>query len=400
MPLKRLLALATLCAIAGFGCSTKNPAGTDPGTSGNMSSQFGGYTTTAEAPQFGDAGMTDMSASEAPVNDPTSSSPVVEGWQALPGAGVYHMRFVWGRLTYDSTATTVTVWDGSLQSSRGALIARRRIRFEDGDSLKTRVSRNLIEWVSKTRPHNDGLAADLILPPVRPVVDTQIVVDSLNDTTFVYDTLPPVPATVTFATAPFTITLDEHQLALLDTVIDLGDGLSVSISSIRHNPQACPRGILAGQFAVNDSGQKVFRGFWLDPRGHAAGAFRGFLGVDSLGHNTFFGKWIDSVGNFEGLLRGRYEIHRLHPEDSTADTLHPVFVGRFEGGIFDNQGMPIGQLKGHFIGSTALQSGFLEGRWKLNCPSDHDDIDSNEDGSHQGGDGGGNGGGNGDGGPH
>lgn len=370
MHLKRLSAAFAIMVLIAAGCS-KNPATSENSSTTDLTAAFGGYTTQSESPSFADDGLSDMAASEAVANDPLQSNSEVNGWHQLPGAGVYHIRFVWGRLTFDSTATVVTTWDGSLESNRGALVARRILRFEDGDYLKPRTDRRLVEWVSKTRPHHDGLAVDLVVPPARPTIDTAYVVDSTGtDTSIVIDTLLPEPVKVTFATAPFTIELNERQLTYLDTVIDLGDGLSVSINSVRHLAQRCPRGMLAGQFGVNDSGVYVFRGMWLDPRGLATGTFRGHLGVDSLGHPMFFGKWIDASGNFEGLLRGRYQIKH------EGDSLHPKFFGRFGGTIFDAQGMPIGELKGRFCGSREMQTGYLGGRWKIKCPSDSVDDDS------------------------
>ncbi len=373
MHLKKLSAALAISMLIVAGCS-KTPTTSDTSNdNADLAAQFGGYTAAPESPQFADDGLTEMAASEASANDPMQSNGEINGWHQLPGAGVYHLRFVWGHLTFDSTVATPTVWDGSLSTNRGALVAKRILRFEDGDFVKPRVDRRVIEWVSKTRPHHDGLAIDLVVPPVRPTIDTTYVIDSTGtDTSMVIDTVRPEPVRVRFETAPFTIELSERQLAQLDTVIDLGDGLSVSINSVRHLAQRCPRGILAGQFGLNDSGLYVLRGMWLDPRGFAAGSFRGHLGEDSLGNKTFFGKWIDVSGNFEGLLRGRYEIR------NEGDSAHPRFAGRFEGGIFNGQGLPIGELKGHFCGSTELQTGFLEGRWKIKCPSDSANTGSDD----------------------
>lgn len=365
MHFKNLTAALAMTLLIASGCS-KNPASTETVSNPeSLSAEFGGYTAAPEAVQFGDDGLTVLAADEVAAIDPMQANSEINSWQQLPGAGVYHLRFVWGHLSLDSTESVPTNWDGSLSTTRGALVGRRVIRFERGDYVKPRVNRQLIEWVSQTLPHNDGLAIDLIVPPVRPVIDTQIVIDSIGtDTTFDIDTIPPPPAVVTFATTPFSIELTERQLAQLDTIIDLGNGLSVAINSVRHLARHCPRGILAGQFGVTDSGRQVFRGIWLDPRGLAAGFFRGHFGLDSLGNNTFYGKWIDVSGNFKGLLRGRYEIRR------EGDSLHPRFFGKFAGGIFDAQGMPIGELGGRFRGSRELQGGFFEGRWKIHCPSD------------------------------
>ncbi|RME23838.1 MAG: hypothetical protein D6800_09350, partial [Candidatus Zixiibacteriota bacterium] len=169
--------LATTIAVLGLlllavGCSNQ---AVDPSASDglNLTDEFGGYTTVAEKPAFGDTQLADEENDEQEINDPILGSPAVDSVIADPEAGAFHLRAVWGRLELDTTVTQQTDWSGSLTISRGAEVVRRLIRFENGqDYLLPRTSRDLIEWVSVTTVHNDGIAVDLYVPPPRPILDT------------------------------------------------------------------------------------------------------------------------------------------------------------------------------------------------------------------------------------
>ena len=87
-----------------------------------------------------------------------------------------------------------------------------------------RTDRTLIEWVSQTTVHNDGLAVDIFVPRPAPTLDTTEVplVDTLGDSTWtiVVDTSypEPEPVTVEFATGPYSRTFELAELQSLDTI--------------------------------------------------------------------------------------------------------------------------------------------------------------------------------------
>jgi len=231
-------------------------------------------------------------------------------------AGMFHFRVVWGMIPCDSTVVDVTDWSGSLTVTRGGLVVRRLIRFEpDQDQLLPRADRTLVEWVSATTIHNDGIACDVFVP---------------------------------------------HE------IVELEDGNKVAFHGIQVFRQICPRGILAGHWGYDEEGNGVFRGLWFSGSGHVTGFLRGRYGQDDQGKNVFYGKWIDRDGRFEGLLRGTWGHHAISTEDEGTRN-RPT--GWFAGRIFDAERNPIGGLGGHYGSAPDFRAGWFQGRWKLNCDS-------------------------------
>lgn len=364
--------LAAIAMVMAIGCSnnpTENVANENQSTSDN----FGGLTATDEAPAFADPALTASAEGEVEVSDSFSANPAVDSMQTDPNVGWFHFRAVWGHLVADTSDDTPTDWSGSLTISRGAEIIRRVIRFEPGsDFIQPRTDRKLIEWVSFTYGHNDGIAVDLFAPPARPTLDSSFVVDSLGDTTVVVDTIPAEPVTVTFATGPYSRTFQLSELAALDTVVQLSDSNAVAFNAIRVYRDLCPRGIVGGHWGYDSTGQGVFRGLWISKRGLIGGYIRGHFEVDTLGQKMFYGKWIDMSGRFQGFVKGTWK-----PNSSAS---HPH--GKFEGRIYDANELPIGQLAGHYQSHPNLERGWFAGRWKLNCELPEDDGgDDGQDGN-------------------
>ena len=355
-----LIASALLCWAVG--CSD-SPVQNEP-VDQNLAEDFGGYTATDESPAFGDAQLLAVEGEEEEIDDPILASPETQAVVADAGAGLFHFRAVWGRIPYDSTVTTVTNWTGSLTVTRGVIVLRRLIRFElNQDTYLPRTSRDTLQWVSFTTVHNDGIAVDIFVPPMRPTLDSTWV-PSDGDSTLVIDTIPPDPVTVTFATGPYTRTFTLSELAALQEVVSLNDGNKVAFHAVQYFRQLCPRGVLAGRWGYDEDGNGVFRGLWMSAMGHVTGYLQGHFGQNDQGRNVFFGKWIDSVGHFEGLLRGSW-AHG--PRATEAEIEHHFAGGWFAGEIFNAGGDPIGLLGGHFGAAPNVDGGWFQGRWKLNC---------------------------------
>ena len=366
------VALAVFALMA-VGCS-ENPS--DPALNSNVNADFGGFTSADETPAFGDPVMVSMAAdlSGEEINDATlQTDPEVAEMDRDPATGRFALKVIWGKPRYDSTVVAPTDWSGSLSINRGAEVVRRVIRFERGqDELLPRTDRRLIEWVSQTTSHNDGLLIEIFNPPhpdsIR--IDTTFVIDSTGasivggiDTTVFTSLL-----TLTFRTAPLTISFSADQLAALDTVIYVKDSCAVIFQSTRIQRNPCPRGYLSGGWGVTDSGQHVFRGVWMSVRGNVEGYLRGRWGVNDDGRKMFWGKWISSNGRFEGFLRGRWYVFS-EPRDVADDRI----IGAFKGGIFNAGRMPVGMLRGHFWSHNRDETidtplrGRFEGKWSLAC---------------------------------
>lgn len=360
-----------------IGCS-KSPSTTDLSTT-DISEQFGGYTTSNEAPGFGDPTLTAEADGEVAVDDNYANLPLIDSVLADPNAGLYHLRVTWGHLRYDSTETDWTSWNGSLSLSYGAEVVRRLIKFEDGDSLLPRTSRGLIEFASKTRGHFDGLAVDLYVPRQMPTIDStvNIAIDSMGDTirTVDYDTIPAAPVTLAFQTGPYSRTFSLPELAALDTIVTLDDSNSVSFTAVRLDHIPCPRGFLAGLWGYDSTGLGVFKGIWIAKGGWIDGSFEGSFGLNDSGKQVFYGKWIDTNGKFQGLMRGYWADL---PRPDNRPRAYRWAAGWFLGGIYDGQATLLGVLGGKYWSAPSGELGFMQGRWKVGCP-DYD-TDNNSDG--------------------
>jgi len=374
-----LLALALLFWVAG--CSD-NPSQTDTATeTPNLEEDFGGYTATDDEPGFSDPDLLAAENGEEDFDDAMLGAPEVDSVIADVEAGMFHFRAIWGQLCYDSTVVEETDWSGSLSITRGAEIIRKVIRFEPGqDYIKPRTDRTLIEWVSITTVHNDGIGVDIFIPGVEPVFDTSYVVDTLFDTTLVIDTTMPEPVTVTFETGPYSRTFTLNELASLDTIVYLEDSSAVSLHAIQYYRNWCARGFLAGSWGFDSTGMGVFEGIWMSHRGYVTGWLKGNFGVNDDGKRVFFGKWIDHDGQFEGLLRGTYRPIGVSYGNGSFESLRKG-GGAFVGKIYNAEKTEIGILKGRYHSMPSWKNSYFHGRWKLHCPEEfRPDSNKYEDG--------------------
>jgi hypothetical protein len=295
-----------------------------------------------------------------------------------PKVAVYHLRILWGHLAFDSTELDVTDWSGSLTTTVGCEVLRRVIRFEEGDSILPRTDRKKIEWLSHTRPHNDGIAVDIVIPPPHPEFDTTFVwvVDTvLGDSTLeeLIDTVWQFPVTplVSFQTPQYSRTFTLDELVRLDTIVTLENGNEVAFMGFKIERFDCPKGFIGGRWGYDDSGNGVFSGIWSTKHG-PVGSVLGRWGTNDAGEKVFFGKWISEDGKFEGLLRGRWWPH---PDDHADSTAFAHAGGAFAGKIFDNADVEIGVVRGLFGNCDENDGGGFAGRWKVRCRNGvHDDM--------------------------
>lgn len=347
--MKKTTTLLCLTLVAAFlmgGCSN-NPSGTDKTSGLNLTDEFGGYTASAEEVAFGDSELlAEAAATEGQeFDDAILLSPGVDSVIVDSTYERYRLRILWGQLRCDSTVGAVTDWSGSLTVSNGVEVIKRVIHFELGqDYIPTRTDRSLIEWVSYTTIHNDGIAVDVYVP-------TDASVD---------------PITVTFATGPYTREFSIDELMALDTIVYLDDADSnaVAFHAFRATHTYCPRGFLAGHWGFDEDGNGVFRGMWLSRAGFVEGYIDGHYGLDDDDRPVFFGKWITADGECEGLLRGTYGPN---PNWHANDIARRRAGGWFAGSIFDANATEIGTLKGKYRSHPVFRSGFFTGRWKVYC---------------------------------
>ena len=360
--------LCILLVVALAGCSDNPTENSQLPNELNLDSEFGGYTASDESFAFDDAVLMTESANDADYGDPLMGNPIMDSLMNHPRAGHFQIRIIWGQLRLDTSHTAVTDWTGSLSITNGGEVIRRLIHWDlNQDFILPRTDRKLIEWISKTSIHNDGIVVDFLLPPVPPIFDSTItqVVDSLGDTldVIVVDTTfpEPEPIEVTFATGPYTRTFSLEELNKLDTIVTLDDSNAVAFHALRIDRRECPAGFFNGFWGYNDEGHGVFRGMWISEEGFITGFVKGHFGKNENGENVLFGKYINRNGRFQGFLKGTYESNPDDMSDSTRVT------GMFSARIYNNQRMEIGALEGKYRAAENWAGGFMEGRWKFHC---------------------------------
>lgn len=375
------LLMILLAALWMSGCS-ENPTNLGETDPANLVDEFGGYRATSEQPGFGDDELLADDELEVEVNDPLLGSPEITALTSDPESGLFHLRIVWGQIPLDTTATDPIDWSGSLTITRGAEIVRRLIRFEEGqDYLVERTERKLIEWVSQTTIHNDGIAVDLFVPPPILILDSTEVVD-INDEgdttiTWVVDTLDPEPVMVTFETGPYSRTFTLAELAALDTIVELDNGAKVAFHALQVFRVPCPGGFVIGGWGYDDQGQGRFRGRWMSERGDIIGWLNGHFGQNEEEQNVLFGKWINRNGDCEGFMRGTYSRMRHHMDGDRGD----MFAGgEFHARLFDAERNPIGVMHGRYQSAPERAGGFFQGRWRLDCSQERDGRFNYDDG--------------------
>lgn len=335
---RRVLTYAAAFVYAGLvmtACHQDNPAGTENELTSDevsLEKDFGGYSTSDEAPMFDDAEVMVEAVSDEPVVDSMSDEATAAFESNRNTVSAYALRLKWGLLAGDSTATEVVDWSGSAVVSRGALAVMRLINFERNTDhlVLPRTSRQEVAFTSFTRPYFDGL--------VLMIIDQ----DTTDQT-----------GTFTLNAGAYSRTFTFEELDSLELVEPVGSGgHEVSIVSEKREVTPFAGGFLAGRWAKTEAHSGVFHGRWINSEGTNAGFMRGIWGTRRNGEQVFFGKYIGLNGGFKGLLKGRWEY--------TRDDRAGHFWGHWHNRNRDAQG----ELKGHFrTGRPGDRHGFFSGRW-------------------------------------
>ncbi len=330
------------------GCSENSPIDADGEGFGSdvetdLNSAFGGYQMTDESPAFGDEELLKSADDGAPAEDPVAEDAAVILMGAESTTDAYAVRITWGMLEGDSSVTEATDWSGSISLSRGAIIVERTILFERGDTIvRPRTDRKVVDLVSKTMPHYDGLLLTILDPHT--------------------DTADAAENVLTIALGPFEETFLLSELVEREEVFDVGVvGSQVSITSFLVEDFPCPRGFLSGRWGRTGPDGGLFLGRWISRSGAARGFLKGHWGIDEEGRKVFFGKYISVNGEIEGLLRGAWG-HRVnsraagwfrgvwHGEEGPRGYLHGVWREAWHGYEAALTGAQAGRPRGFFHG--------------------------------------------------
>ncbi len=319
LPLVLLLATSTVA------CVDSSPGQSTDDAVSALELDSGGLDTSDEAPQFdAEAAFTAAAIeSDTATADPMASDPSMVALNA-PGANVdaHDLLILWGRFPADRDATTGRDWSGELRLSRGGMLIRRKIMFEQAtDRVLPRTSRDAISFESVTRPAADGIALTVFDPQSGSG-----------------------PLTLTYTPVTGAAhSIDLAQLATGPVVIDVGDGNRILIAGQRRN-DACSHGFLRGRWRTLTPKASGYLGVVTNADGDVVGHIRGIAGTRKSGESVMFGKFINREGHFMGLVKGSFEN------------------GTFAAHWLDRQG-DHGQLHGvYFPGATDHGGGFL-GKW-------------------------------------
>lgn len=357
---------AVIFLVAVSGCSRNdNPAGaTGDAVAGeelDLEQSFGGYTTTAESPGFGDDELLKSEDDGIDAEDALQEDPGILDLAARAETRVYSVRLAWGMLEGDSTVTAETDWSGSVSlTTDGAIVVERIIHFERGDYIvRPRTDRMTVGLVSNTGRQYDGLLLTLYDPEESDVVAAADVENVLE-----------------VKLGGFEMSWPLADLDSLDEIIDvdnLGNQFAIQAFQVT---DFCPRGFLSGRWAPTRAGRGVFRGRWTSRYGLSHGWLKGHWGTNDAGDQVFFGKYIGQNGEFRGLLRGTWGRSPDRPG------------GWFQGRWHRGDRTVAGGLRGIWVappprgGVTAnsaeefrrpTRAGFFEGKWRANCDGTIDD---------------------------
>jgi hypothetical protein len=240
------------------------------------------------------------------------------------------MVVLWGKIPGDPNATDTRDWTGSLKLSRGAMLVRHTIAFEERtDKLLPRLTRDTVAFQSVTHGYVDGLALTVIDPPSPSATTAQTMTYTSADGTIVY-------------------TLDLSQLAAGPIVVDAGGGFKIVAVAHRRQASDCDRGFMRGRWHALSAHLGRFLGVVTDENGERVGHVRGIYGQRRNGDSVIFGKFIDREGHFRGILNGSFANGEYRARWMTRDGEHGTAHGAyFEGATPRN---------GHFLGRWAEAS--------------------------------------------
>lgn len=247
----------------------------------------GGLDTADEAPEFGDAVFTRAALEgDATFGDPIDSDTEVARLRGLASASRLRVAMVWGQLPPDRDAPTARDWSGRIAISRGGLVVRRTIGFEDAtDRVLARTERSSIDVQSVTRPFADGL-----------------VLEVLTDATDLST------VTLTYTSRDGAVTASAPLSALLEGPVstDVGtDGNRIVVTAMRR-ADACDHGFMRGRWHALRRGLGRFVGVVNDSDGEPIGHLRGIWGARRNGERVLFAKYISRDGEFRGIFAGHY----------------------------------------------------------------------------------------------
>lgn len=329
----RTLPMTTLfaCSLLATAACTETPTDEADEITSALELENGGYDTEDEPAQFDAPDVFTAAAIETGTAfvDPMDTDTEVVALRARPDISRLRVAAVWGQMPPDRTAALSHDWSGRIAVSRGALVVRHRIGFEEAtDSVAPRTSRTSVEFRSITRPFADGLVLEVL-------ADGDLATVMLR-----YEGLDGSSFQVSLATV----------LAAPQSTDRDAEGNRMAVIALRGDRDECDHGFMRGRWHELRDGLGRFLGTVSDADGTTIGHLRGIYGVRASGEQVFFGKYIDLDGRFRGIFAGNYRDGHFAGRWLTRAGEH----GR--GGGMYRESIPGPETGGAFVGRWAETS--------------------------------------------
>ncbi len=328
------LLLGALAAALAVGCGAVNDERDESPEAGEIAEALeldnGGIEASDEAPMFAQADIfADAIDPEAPVVDELEATPTVVELKQKPDAAKIEVALMWGQLPGSLTNKTPYNWSGKISVSRGALLVRRTIRFEDpGDQLLPRKDPREVAFTGVTLPHHDGLRLTVLDPD--PLAPDPLVLTYENKAGIVYS-------------APIGELMGSPESVPVDDAGNRFVGVAMATPV-----DVCQFGMLGGKWHRVAPGRGHLIGLVTNPVGDPIGHAKGIWGERKSGEQVFFGKYIDSQGHFRGIFAGKYGEGHYQGK-----WLHAAGeAGALGGHYFDAPGKPGGKFMGGWAETT------------------------------------------------
>ncbi len=325
--LSRILATAAALSMLAAGC-VADEADVDE-IAANIELEDGGYDMLDEAPAFGvDNTFTELGLTgvETDVVDPLASDPEVLAMDGDAKAVAFKVTVLWGMMPPDRAATDPYQWDGALSVNRGAILARRTIRFEGRtDEVLPRADRKVVAFRSTTMPHMDGMRL-LVIDPT-PTATEPLVLTYTGRNGYTYS-------------VAMRALLDGPQSEAVD---ENGNRIAAAAEARMVDP--CEHGFIRGRWHKVADGRGRFIGRVANADGEGIGHLRGIYGQRANGNKVFFGKYINKNGVFKGIFRGTYGEGQFHGKWVTRDGEKGALGGEYR------ESIPGPETGGHFLGA-------------------------------------------------
>ncbi|HEY1958858.1 MAG TPA: hypothetical protein VGH28_24770 [Polyangiaceae bacterium] len=309
-----------------IGCSGGDGAPSASQIQSDLDTSFGGYTTAAEQPNFGDADMLAI-----PKFDVTFASNVSAAGSSTPTQS-YRVALLWGHFpaaNADSDADTdaqSAAWTGTVSVDQGAVDVVRTLSFDDGDSIAPRDDPRAVSFVSHTLPFVDGLLLDVGVTGQDP------------------------KPMLHFATNELTTDVDLDAVAAsAGSVVHASGDQGLAVVGWNESNETCPGGVAYGRWVKMKAGVGTLRARILSAGGEDRGYAEGIWGrAPQRDAEVFFAKSINPAGAFDSLVEGTYTDGALQGTMGNDVTQTGSFLGLYSDGhdMSDGRGVFVAKWMG------------------------------------------------------